>query len=600
MKNYKNLINIFSRKEKVYSFIVLFMVTIMSILETISVASIMPFIATIADFSIIESNKILFTIYSLFNKPEEKIFLFYLGNAIFAFFIFSLSFKALTNYMQIKFVLMLEHSIGVRLMEKYLYQPYDWFLNMHSANLGKNILSEVRNVVIQSVSPLINLIVQSIMAIMILSLLFYIDFYLTFLSILILSISYIFVFKFTTRKLVKLGRENINANKLRFTSINDAFSAIKQVKASELENIYLERFTKPSKIYISNQTKSILIGQTPRFILEGFIFGGLLFVLLYLIKNTGSLERSLPTISLFAFAGYKLAPSLQQIFAAISNLKFSTPALTNLSANLSKLKIKNNISERIEEIEFTKSITLKNVSYSFPNSTIPTINKINLSIDAKSTIGIAGITGSGKTTLVDLILCLLKPQKGTLNIDGKEINKKNIKSWKKIIGYVPQEVYLSDDSIAANIAIGVEPNKINYSRLRFAARIANLHNFITKSLQDGYSTIIGERGIRLSGGQRQRIGLARALYHKPKVLILDEATSSLDNLTESLIMNEIRKLNHKITIIIVAHRLSTIQMCDKIFLLDKGKIKLSGTYKKLRLKSKIFNKMTKITNYNKI
>lgn len=593
MKNYKNLINILSHKEKINSFIVLMMVIIMGFLETVGVASIMPFIAAITDFSIVEKNKILFTVYTLLNKPEEKVFLFYLGNIVLALVIFSLSFKAITNYMQTKFVVMLEHSIGVRLMQKYLHQPYHWFLNSHSANLGKNILSEVRNVVIQSISPLINLIAQSILVIMILSMLFYVNFYLTFLSILILGTSYLIVFKLTTRKLGKLGHESILANKLRFWTLNDAFSAIKQVKTSELENVYLKRFIKPSKIYVGSQTTSNLIAQIPRYILEAVIFGGLLTVLMYLIKSTGSLEKSLPTISLFAFAGYKLTPSMQQIFAAISNLKFSSPALTNLSSNLSKLKIKNNNLEKIKEIKFTKSITLKNVFYSFPNSTIQTINKVNLKIDAKSTVGIVGITGSGKTTLVDIILGLLKPQKGTLSIDDNVICKENIKSWKKIIGYVPQEIYLSDESIAANIAFGIEYNKINYLRLKFAARIANLHNFITRSLPKGYSTIIGERGIRLSGGQRQRIGLARALYHKPKVLILDEATSSLDNMTEKLIMKEIKKLNHKITIIIIAHRLSTVRRCDKIFLLDKGKIKLSGTFEKLKLKSKIFNTMTK-------
>ena len=201
-----------------------------------------------------------------------------------------------------------------------------------------------------------------------------------------------------------------------------------------------------------------------------------------------------------------------------------------------------------------------------------------MTIPALSTVGLVGATGSGKTTIIDLILGLLEPQKGTLEVDGNLIGKNNRRTWQRSIGYVPQQIYLSDDTISANIAFGVLPHEINQKAVEKAAKIANLHDFIKTELTLKYNTIIGERGIRLSGGQRQRIGIARALYHNPQVLIMDEATSALDNLTEKAVMEAVHKLNHKLTIILIAHRLSTVKKCDIIFLLDKGKLIDKGNY----------------------
>ena len=244
-------------------------------------------------------------------------------------------------------------------------------------------------------------------------------------------------------------------------------------------------------------------------------------------------------------------------------------------------------------MSLNNSINLQNINFNYPKSLKKSLRDINLKIDALTTLGIVGSTGCGKTTLVDIILALLEAQEGSLEVDGKTINNSNRKSWQRSIGYVPQEIYLSDDSIESNIAFGIDHSKINLDFVKEAAKIANLHNFVMNELPHKYQTIIGERGIRLSGGQRQRIGIARAIYHKPSVLILDEATSALDNLTEHAVMEAINSLNKKITIIVIAHRLSTIKNCNSIVFLDKGEIKAKGTYEELLNTNDYFRKSVK-------
>jgi ABC-type multidrug transport system fused ATPase/permease subunit len=278
-------------------------------------------------------------------------------------------------------------------------------------------------------------------------------------------------------------------------------------------------------------------------------------------------------------------PAIQQIYSSFSSFTFTSASLDNLFFDLKELELfEENKDKKI--LNHKKSINLKNVYFTYPNSQVPVLKNINLNIPAKSFIGIIGPTGSGKTTVVDIILGLLEPTKGTLEVDGKIITKKNVRSWQRTIGYVPQHIYLSDDTIAANIAFGIDSNDICQERVKKVSKIANIHDFIESELPKQYKTIVGERGVRLSGGQRQRIGIARALYHNPQLLILDEATNSLDTETEMIIMNAINNLNKEITVIKIAHRLNTLENCDIIFKIENGHLVAQGT-------------LNKMLNYNK-
>jgi ABC-type multidrug transport system fused ATPase/permease subunit len=273
-------------------------------------------------------------------------------------------------------------------------------------------------------------------------------------------------------------------------------------------------------------------------------------------------------------------PALQQIYGALTQLRFAGPALEALHKDLMSLQTASPNTQQ-PAMPLTQAITLNKIVYRYPNAAIPALKGISLSIPAKSTVGLVGATGSGKTTTVDLILGLLDAQEGMFAIDGQPITDHNKRAWQRAIGYVPQQIYLADDTVAANIAFGIKPEQIDQVAVERAAKIANLHEFVKQDLPQGYATTVGERGVRLSGGQRQRIGIARALYHNPQVLILDEATSALDNLTEQAVMEAVHNLGHEITIILIAHRLSTVKDCDTIFLLEKGELKGRGTFDEL-------------------
>ena len=466
---------------------------------------------------------------------------------------------------------MRHYSISKRLVEGYLRQPYHWFLNQNSADLGKNILSEVSQIIGAGFSQLLEGVAKAAIIVTIIILLIIVDPKLAFIVGSTISAAYGLIFYFLKKNIILIGKERLKHNGLRFKAVNEAFSALKEVKLGGLEQSYIKRFANSAEIFAKTSTRANVITQLPRYFLEAIIFGGVLIILLYLMLKTGSFNNSLPIISLYVFAGYRLMPALQQVYASLTQLNFVKPSIEKLYDDIKNLEpFEQNQDEGV--LLINKSITLKNIYYNYPYSSRTILKDINLSIPVKSTVGLIGSTGCGKTTTIDIILGLLEPQKGTLEVDGQVITKKNLRSWQRSIGYVPQSIYLTDDTIAANIAIGQDPKDFNYENIQKSAKIANLHEFIMDELSGQYESMIGENGVKLSGGQRQRLGIARALYHNPEVLILDEATSALDNETEKAVMEAVNNLDKDVTIIIIAHRLNTVQNCDIIFKLEKGQL----------------------------
>ena len=579
MDTIKKLSFLLTPIERRNALLLLLMFVIMALLDMIGVASILPFMAVLTNPSLIETNMILNYMYqvsNIFGVENDQEFFFALGFLVFIILIISLIFKAITTYIEVKFLQMCEYNVSKRLVEGYLYQPYIWFLNRNSAELGKSILSQV-SIVIDIMRSLMSLISKSIIAIALIALLIIANPKLSMIVGLTLSLAYGIIFYFTRKYLNSLGKENLKNDELRFIAVSEAFGAAKEIKVGGLERAYIKSYSNAAKIFAQNKAILKVISQLPRYILEGIAFGGIMLLILYLMSQEGSFNNAIPIISLYAFAGYRLMPVMQNIYISLSQISFSSPSLDNLYYDIGKLNpIKNNYLE--EKLSFDKEIVLNNIDFNYPNTSQKALQGISLNIPAKSTIGLIGATGSGKTTLLDIILGLLMSDKGTLEIDGEVLSKKNLRSWQRNIGYVPQHIYLSDDTIAANIAFGVESKNINQIDIERASKIANLHDFIINELPDKYNTTIGERGIRLSGGQRQRIGIARAVYLNPKILILDEGTSALDNETEKKVMEAINKLSKKITIILVAHRLNTVRNCDKIYKFEKGKVIAEGKF----------------------
>jgi ABC-type multidrug transport system fused ATPase/permease subunit len=557
----------------------------MAFLDTIGIASILPFMSVLTNPSLIETNFILntmFQISQIFGVKTYLQFLFFLGAAAFILLIVSLVFKALTIYLQVRFIQMCEYAIGKRLVEGYLHQHYSWFLSRNSADLGKIILSEVQEIISGGMAPLMQIITSGMVAIFLITILIIANPKLTLVIGLLLACMYMLIFYFLQNYIKRLGTERLKNNRLRFTAVSEAFGASKEIKVGGFEEVYIKIFSKASQIFARTHTAAKLISQLPRFILEAIIFGSILLIILYFMDQAGSFNNAIPVLSLYIFAGYRLVPALNVIYSSSTSITFIVPSLNKLHDDFKSFKSFNKEQDR-GILSLNAAITLKNINYSYPNSPKKTLQNISLTIPVKSHVAFIGATGSGKTTLVDIILGLLEPQQGTLEIDGKIITNQNLRSWQRSIGYVPQHIYLSDDTIAANIAFGVELKDIDQNIVEKSSKISNLHEFVINELPKKYQTIIGERGVRLSGGQRQRIGIARALYRNPKILILDEATSALDIQTEKAVMDAINNLDKNITIILIAHRLGIVKNFNKIFLLEKGKLKNEGTFEELKI-----------------
>ena len=589
---FKNIFNLLSTKEKKKIILLIILTFIVAIIDMLGVASIFPFLSVLVNPTIVETNILLNYFYRILNNfgvNDIKQFLIVLGFLVFVFLVISFIFRIAVFYVQSRFSYMREHSIGKNLMEIYLSQPYVWYLSQHSSNLSKNILSEVTQVVHYAIFPFIQLISQGFAAIALTGFLFFLNPTIATITLLVLLIFYIIIFFITKNLLKRIGSDRIISNKDRFMSVKKAFESFKEIKLNGLEKVHLNVFSNSSKKYANNLSLSNIISGSPRYLIEILSFGGLIILILILLSRDIIFETFFPLIAIYAFTGYRLLPALQQIFFSISNLRSTKSSLDLLVNEFKKIKLYQQKPDCAPML-ITKSISLNNVYFSYPNTKKRALKKINISIPAFSKIGIVGITGSGKTTLIDIILGLLDPSQGELIIDGNIINSDNKKSWQKSVGYVPQQIYLTDESVASNIAFIDNVLDIDHVALEEAAKIANLHEFIINELPEKYNTFIGEYGVRFSGGQRQRIGIARALYKKPQVLILDEATSSLDTLTEKYIVKELDRLKEKITTIFISHRLTTVKNCDIIFLLENGEIIDQGSYDELKVNSKVFKK----------
>jgi len=595
MTTLRKLIDLLTPHERKRALLLLSMVLIMALLDVVGVASIMPLMAVLGNPEMIKTNPLLALAYKELGFTSTQDFMFFLGGAVFILLVFSLAFKAMTTFAQLRFTLMREYSIGCRLIEGYLHQPYTWFLNQHSADLGRTVLSEVGHVINGAMQPMMVILAQGFAGIAIILLLVAVDPELALIVGMVLGVSYLLIFQSIKEFMSRIGSERAKANQARFTVVSEAFGASKEVKVGGLEQTYIQRFSRPAELYARHQSSAQIVAQFPRYALEAIAFGGMILLMLFLMKGRGDFATVLPIIALYAFAGYRLIPALQQIYGSFSQLRFAGPALDALHAELISLAPTHLADAAVPKMKLEHAIQLRNIQFSYPKASQPALKGINLNIPAYSTIGLIGSTGSGKTTMVDLILGLLEPQQGSIFVDDKIIDVSSRRQWQKSIGYVPQQIYLADDSVAANIAFGLESSEIDQSAVEHAAMIANLHDFVVEELPQGYDSIIGERGVRLSGGQRQRIGIARSLYHNPQVLILDEATSALDNLTELAVMEAVNNLSHEITIILIAHRLSTVRQCDQIYLLKAGQIIAKGTYDQLKQENQTFRQMVGVS-----
>lgn len=584
--------NLFDHKERIQFLVVVFLALLTAFFQAVGIASVLPFLNMIMNPDVIAENKWLSYFFNLFNFKTVNSFIVFSGFVVLGLLVVGNLVSAFATWFKINFVWKKNHNLSVALLRKYMSMPYAYFLNQNTADLGKNVLFEVQQLTNKFLLSLTMIITDSIQVVIILAMLLYVNLLVTLLAMVVLVSLYFVIYFNFSNKLKAGGKKRLEKNMQRFKSANEALGGIKDIKILGVEYFFLERFSKNSEIFSSLQSWYQTVSQIPRYIIEVVAFGGIVGLMIFLVSFNKSTQEIIPLVSLFAFAGYRLVPALQEVFNSLATIKFNKAVLDKIHKDMMEEELASQnlflSRKKINPMSFEKEIKLENIDFFYPGNNRAILKNINLKIEKNTFVALIGATGSGKTTLVDLILGLFIPNKGSFKIDGIEISEDNIKNWQANLGYVPQQIYLSDDTVTRNIAFGVSDAEINLDQVKKVAQMANINDFIESELPCSYDTSIGERGIRLSGGQRQRIGIARALYHNPQVLLLDEATSSLDNATEKEVLDAIEGIAKLKTMIVIAHRLTTVKNCDRVYVIEKGKIVDEGSY------DEIVNKKQKI------
>jgi ABC-type multidrug transport system fused ATPase/permease subunit len=592
MKIIHKVFSLLSSRERLQVYGLSVAILFRAIMQVLGIASIAPFLALVANPDAINDNVFLNRLYHMFNFADETSFLVFVGTLVLAVFTFNNLFSMLTTWMMTRFSWMRNYSLSRRLLEHYLHMPYVFFLSRNSSELAKNVLAEVKEVISGVLIPALKLVAQTIAVLAIIALLMLVNPYLAVTSLVVLGGSYAAVYALVRRKLTRIGSERLAANRDQYKFASEAFAGIKDIKLLGKENVFLRRYTASSRRYARLKTTKEIIGIVPHYLIETLALGGILLMVIYMLISQGNLAQALPTIGVFVFASYRLLPALREIFKDVTLIRFNMAALDEVHRDLQRQRQQDSLQrDKVPALPFRDTLALQDVVFQYPEAQEPVLKNFSLTVKANTSVALVGTTGSGKTTTVDIILGLLRPDKGRLIVDGTPVTEENLPNWQKNLGYVPQHIYLSDDSIMHNIAFGVPRKQIDIQAVEQAAKIANIHDFITSELPEGYHTLVGERGVRLSGGQRQRIGIARALYHNPDVLILDEATSALDGVTEENVFRAVDNIARTKTVIMIAHRMSTIRNCDVIYLLEKGRIIAHGSYDDLLEKSSTFRSM---------
>lgn len=572
MRQLIHLFSLLTSHQKRSALLLLFMMFIAMLLEALGVGMVIPVLAFLSQDNPIERYPQFQPILSLLGNPTAHELI--VGVMVVMVFLYTIKafFLAFVNWRQARFVFRLQASLAQRLFSGYLRQPYVFHIQRNSSQLIQTITSETAQFARGAMLPGMLFLTEALVLIGIFTLLMVIEPIGALVVMTILVFAGGAFYRFSKRRSVLWGKARQHHEQNSLQHLQQGLGGAKEVKLLGREESFISQFSVHSAGSASVWERQITLQVLPRLWLEFLAVFSLAMLVLTLLWRGVPMADMIPTLGLFAAAAFRLMPSFNRVLTALQNLRFALPVTTRLVDELSLFVDSSAISEG--RLAFETEIKLNSITYSYPQAADYALTDIAVSIPYGCSVGIIGSSGSGKSTLVDVFLGLLTPSSGEVLVDGVNIQS-NLRGWMSQIGYVPQTIYLTDDTLRNNIAFGVPPDEIDETSILKAIQAAQLEDFISH-LPDGLDTLVGEHGVRLSGGQRQRIGIARALYQDPPILVLDEATSALDLKTERGVMDAVNALHGKKTIVIVAHRLSTVDDCDKVIRLEKGRLVEQG------------------------
>lgn len=569
------------------------LVVLMAFAEVAGVAAIGPFMAVVGDMGRLEGEGVLAQIYESSDMATPRQFLFWLGIAVFIALTVSALLSMYATWRLSLYAQQVGAELSTRLYHHYMQQPWLFHASGSSTQLINKISQETSRITSSVIQPLMQMNAKAVLAIVMAAAIFAVNPVVAIAGVAVFGLAYLLLYGTVRKRLTRNGKTITKSNHLRFKLMNEGFGGIKDTLLLGRQADFNQRFAEASRQlgYARGVTQGL--SRVPRYAMELIAFGAVIFLMLYMLSvYDNNLGQILPVLSFYALAGFKLLPAFQQIYTSLANVKGNIAAFDSLEADLeaSRNASPGESAAAAGKHSPQRYVAMDDIHFRYPGKEEKALNGLTLNIPVNHVIGLVGASGSGKSTAIDVLLGLMAPEQGALNVDGEVLKGQQLRAWQNSVGFVPQSIFLADASIRENIAFGLPPSEINDEHVLRAAQMAHL-NELLETLPEGLDTRVGERGIQLSGGQRQRIGIARALYDDADVLVLDEATSALDGITEKLVMDAIHDFAGKKTIVMIAHRLATVKKCDTIYLLKNGRVEAQGTYDELTQHSEIFQRM---------
>ena len=589
----KQLFNLLSASQRKRFYLLQVLVILMAFMEIVGVASIIPFMSLVGDMSQLQQDTVYAKLYQASGISSELEFIMIIGIGVVIMLFVSGTISIFTTWRLSMFGTQMGTELSTRLYTHFIKQNWLFHASVNSAKLTKKIVNETNRVSGGIILPLMQMNARIVFTIFMVISIFIYDPKVAIIGITIFAVVYLILFKVVKSHLERNGKAISEIFSKRYRLNNEGFGGIKDLLLMGRDDNYIKSFRQTSQSLAYSQGTNNALAQVPRYFIEIVAFGSMMTITLYLISNyNGDLGKILPTLSLYTLAAFKLLPAIQNIYANVAAIRGNIAAFYSIQKDLI-WSMHTKVSKQETEkscLHVKDKIILDNITFTYPDKIKSTLKHVNMSIPNNTVVGIVGPSGSGKSTLINVLLGLIEPQEGDLKIDDVVINEHNRRAWQNSIGFVAQNIFLSDRSIAENVAFGIAKDEIDLDRVNKALDLSHLTELL-RNLDNGINTLVGERGVKLSGGQSQRIGIARALYHEAEVLVFDEATSSLDGISEKKVMEAIHEFGGQKTIIMIAHRIKTVQNCDRIFFVDKGQVIDQGTYQELIDRNKDFQKM---------